>query len=514
MKKLKLIIACVPLFISAIINVYFAFVLQNVIDVTSSKDTNLLIKSIVFAVIYLFFDVIVSLIAKYTTSKYIKSELIAAKNNNFNGLIRSSSCQASNSISIDSELIERDYYQQIVRVVYNSFQFVVGLIAIIYISFTLTVAIALVTLIPILIPSLFKTVVRNSKNDFVEQTSNYNSFVEEAISGHDVICDFGLYERFRNQHNTINIKVEKARMKSRFIEQSVDIISENLGMLTFITALGLGSYYVIVGKMTYGLMIASIQLMNNLIQPLNIISNSMNKINSVKDVMNKFGEHNITDEEMSKLGSNIETIELIDIHFSYGGKKIFNGLNLKFEQGKSYSIIGESGVGKTTILKLISGEIVPDKGQIKVNGIQLSDLNMNDYRQKLGYARQGTYLFNDSIYNNIVLWSKNEKSCFNNVINQALVNRFVEGDEHGLDKVISNAEGISGGQKQRVGLARILYHEPDVLLLDEVTSSLDSENAKAITNNLLNIRDKIKIFITHNYSQDELKKFDEIISLS
>lgn len=500
---MKLILISIPLLLSAFVNVYFAFILQQIIDITSTGDVKRLLVMIGIACLYLVADILLSLFSKYISGKYIQAEILKLKNNRVKNHLENHQRDIVSSLTVDIELLERDYYQQKIRVIFNVFQFSIGLIAIIYISIRLTIAIALVTMIPLLVPTLLKKSVQRRKEAFSDVSKRYTEFLTDMNDGHLVIRDFSLSKIFEIKHGDINQQVETVRFGSRFIEQSVDIISQNLGMLTFITALGLGSYLTMTGHMTFGLMIASIQLMNSIVQPLNTISHSMNKMNSLKRIKSTLEESTPCKTEGLEI-NKVGTIELRNVSFSYGDKRIINNLNTTFSKDKTYVIVGESGCGKSTLLKILSGELTPTKGSVLINGVDLKTINVKSYKRLIAISRQSTHLFNDHLEANLNLFDTLDE----NSVNELTVDVKMSHLKHHNDS-------ISGGQQQRVGIVRALSKKSNVLLMDEMTSSLDEALSESIIRTIKDkyLEEKIGIFVSHQTDQ-YTQIFDEVIKLS
>lgn len=512
-KRIYFIATLIPLLISAIINVYFAFVLQNIIDITEKGSIKLLYNAILFALLYLLGDIIVSIIMKFFIGLSIRNDLIMLKDNRFAfNLSCNIKDDISSRVSIDIENIENEYYQQKYKIIYNIVQVILGIIAIIYVSFILTVSIAIVTIIPIMVPVVFTKILQTRKEKYLIKTAEYNDFLSEVENGKMVISDFNLNKHFLKQHSSYNKFQEDSRFKSKFILSIVEILSENFGMLTFITALGVSSYFVIQGSMTFGLMIAAIQLMNNIVQPINSISNSIGKIKSVEGILKEYEVRYNHSMDKKVFIDDIKKIEFEDVSYNYpDGTMGLSSFSMSFFSNNSYAIIGESGIGKSTLLKLLVGDYTDYSGVIKINDIDIKLIDKSHIKSKIGFVRQEVFLFNDSIKNNLLLWNYDKIDDYLQAIDITGLNHL---DNIDLDKHISNHTGLSGGQKQRIGIGRVLLNNYDVLLFDEITSALDIESSKKIMQNIVSKKgkNKMSIFITH---QSELNQyFDHIIRIN
>ena len=212
--------------------------------------------------------------------------------------------------------------------------------------------------------------------------------------------------------------------------------------------------------------------------------------------------------------SFINSLELNNIDFSYGKKKIFKILNEKFSKGEIIGILGESGKGKSTLINLISGLLIPDKGVILVDGKNIFS-DIYSWRLNISYIPQNIYLIDDTLKNNIAFFNNLEidEYKYKKALEDAQIVEFVN-DLTKKDEEIVGERGskISGGQMQRIALARALYKGSDVLILDEATNALDEINENKILNILSKLKkNKLIIIISHN--KKTLKICDRILSI-
>jgi ATP-binding cassette subfamily C protein len=200
------------------------------------------------------------------------------------------------------------------------------------------------------------------------------------------------------------------------------------------------------------------------------------------------------------------SIRFDQVWFGYdkqNGTPVITGLNLTLRTGETTAIVGPSGVGKTTVADLVMGLIVPDRGRVLVDGIPLSPERVTGWREKIGYVAQDTFLFHDTIRANL-LWA-NPGATEEEIIQSlelAAAEEFVSRLPRKLDTVIGDRGVlVSGGEKQRLALARALLRKPSLLILDEATSSLDSENEKRIQHAIERLHGHMTILvITHRLS--------------
>ena len=210
---------------------------------------------------------------------------------------------------------------------------------------------------------------------------------------------------------------------------------------------------------------------------------------------------------------NFKKIKISNLTFKYGKKFIFKNFSTTINKNQKVGIIGESGSGKTTLINLFLGLLNPDKGTIKLidenNRFISAIINL-----KISHVPQEVFLFDDTLKNNICISPAQniDERLLNKVIKQADLENFVKKLSNGLNtKVGERGAKVSGGQKQRIGIARSLYHGTDLLIFDEITSSLDLDTEKNIIKVISRIKDKTILMITHK--KENLKICDKVINL-
>jgi ATP-binding cassette, subfamily B, bacterial len=222
----------------------------------------------------------------------------------------------------------------------------------------------------------------------------------------------------------------------------------------------------------------------------------------------------LTTSDLNK--SNDYAIKFKDINFGYPeGKQVLQDFNLEIKRGEKVAIVGESGCGKSTVLKLLVRVYEPCSGQILLYGNSIKKINHNQLRDMIGFVTQDTYLFSTSIYENIRFGNPDaEIDKVIEVAKLANAHQFISNTRYGYNTLIGD-KGIklSGGQKQRLALARTLIKDSDIVLLDEATSALDNKNEEEILEKLEQIlKDKTVIAVTHRISS--VRNFDKIVVIS
>ena len=193
-------------------------------------------------------------------------------------------------------------------------------------------------------------------------------------------------------------------------------------------------------------------------------------------------------------------IRLQEVNFNYDRHPVLEQASLEFPKGSFSAIIGHSGVGKTTIIDLITGLLIPQKGHVWIDAIDLNMMDLKAWRRKIGYVPQETLLLHDSVYANITLGDADlSEGDVKNALRDAGAWDFVKEMTEGIHTIVGErGSRISGGQRQRITIARALVHKPELLILDEATSALDPDSEAAICQTLRQLVDKLTIIaISH-----------------
>lgn len=281
----------------------------------------------------------------------------------------------------------------------------------------------------------------------------------------------------------------------------VNIFSQ-VAVVTF-TGILAGLNYVIIGALS-----TTGSLASTIFNFISMGSNSLMMRKSVDVYFDKYQDFEMNINKKIEPLFLKDFIELKNINYKIGDKSIFENLNLKFERGKKYAIIGNSGSGKSTLLNILSGRIQNFKGEIIVDGKRISDKNR--LQSIAAYTSQDSHMFNDTVLNNITLWDNSMTSNAKESINRLGINSYINQDYVLQEK----GKNLSGGQKQRIALARSIIETDKIVLLDESTANLDKSTALLLENSFLNEEDSTVIMVTHHLFEENKQKFDQVICLA
>lgn len=346
-----------------------------------------------------------------------------------------------------------------------------------------------------------------------------SNFVE-TLQAAKQIKIFGEEIQFKRKHLSRFDTHVRATLKSQMLQQVFNAFFQPIGIIVIILVFGFfinsGILLSEIAAIFYSL-ISIVSLTNTLVGVQINISNFLPKYDQVDKIISdaniqkeKFGDTNFSRLEKNITFKNVE--------FSYEEHKVvLHNLNFNIKKNNITALVGESGSGKSTIADLIVGIITPQKGEILINENNINNFDINSFRKKIGYVSQDIFLFNDTVLNNLT-WVVNEE-INNDEIWESLKlsksDQFVNQLPQKLDTIVGErGVQLSGGQRQRLSLARTFLKKPEILILDEATSSLDSLTEMEIQNTIENIkkqREITLIIIAHRLST--IKNANKILVL-
>lgn len=352
----------------------------------------------------------------------------------------------------------------------------------------------------------------------MEINSELSSKFIEGIRGINTIKNYNLEDAFFKNINLLLTDFMNKVYKLGLFTNLQLTLKDFMHLFTTLVILWVGSIQVMEGNLTLGELITFNTLviyffgpMERLVETQPIIQSAIVATRRILEIL----DLDIENQEENINPIEIKNIEFNNVSFSYGYKKnILNNINLKINRGENIAILGKSGSGKSTLSKLLLKYYVPNEGQININGVNSNKYSISNIREKIGYVAQEEFLFNGTLYDNLFLNKKDNlnKKDLINVCEITASLDFINNLPHKFNTIVeNNGENFSGGQIQRIALARAILKNPDILVLDEPTSSLDKETSDKIKENLIKIK-YTKIILTHDI--EFAKKCDKIFIIS
>ncbi|MEY8417569.1 ABC transporter ATP-binding protein [Tissierella praeacuta] len=520
-----LVVNIILLFIITLMDILLASGLKIIVDTGVNKNLGNFNEILIYSVIFVIFTFLVNYLSDIMKAKYIQKTFLNFKGDLFKRLIEKNIMDfRENNISYyismftnDLTMLEQDYFSTVLDMVYQSFRFVLATIAVVIMSPYLLVIVIVVGILPIIIPNLFGKKVSLYRKDFSDSLSKFTTSMKEYLSGYEVIKSFNIEDKIKEEYKNSNKEVEMTKYRFKVFSSLVTNLSSISGFMMFLVVIIFGTYMVIKGKLTVGSMMASVQLMNYIVNPLRGFSEDINKIKSIKQISNKF--KNLLSSNNVDKGKGIEKDGLCDeikfknVSFTYNeDKNILKNISFSVKKGEKYAIVGPSGSGKSTILKLLLGYFKEFKGEITIDGTDIRHIRPDSLYEMVSVIQQEVFIFDSSVKNNIVLFKDYSNDHINDIIEKSGLSLFVNSLNNGLDtKVGESGCNLSGGERQRLAIARALIKGTPILVLDEATSSLDNETTYKIEKSLIDIDELTTLVVTHKLIKNILEKYDGII---
>jgi subfamily B ATP-binding cassette protein MsbA len=354
-----------------------------------------------------------------------------------------------------------------------------------------------------------------------EKLGEILSTIEETIGGIRVIKAFNAEKKQFQKFDTQND--ELLTLKNRVIRRRdmASPVSEVLGITAVVCVLWYGGRLVLHNSfLDPGDFLAYIFIFSQVIQPIKSLSAASYNIRkgaaSIERIEHLVAE-DISIKEVAQPVSLKEfknNIEFKNLSFFYGNKVVLDDINLKIEKGRTVALVGSSGAGKSTLVDLIPRFHDASKGELLIDGIDIKNYSLKSLRHQMGIVTQEPILFNDTIANNISLGMENAtEEQIENAARIANAHDFIIRKERGYQTTIGDrGNKLSGGEKQRITIARAVLKNPPILILDEATSSLDTESEKLVQDAINNLMtNRTSIVIAHRLST--IRDADEIIVL-
>ena len=422
-------------------------------------------------------------------------------------------------ITADILEIQTSYLSILELMVREPLTILFTLIVMFTISPSLTLFVILFIPISGFIISIIGKKLRKDSKEVQQQQSNFLSIIDETISGQKVIKSFISESFFLKKFDEINNLLFRYSNKVVNRKNLAGPFSEFMGILVIGVLLWFGGKMVLINASISGTtFIVFMGLAYNILTPAKNLSKSFYSIKKGNAAAERVFEIIEYSKEINDQGRSIDMnefkdkIRFNDLEFSYGESKIIDKLSFTINKGESIALVGSSGSGKTTIANLLNGFFNANSGNIIIDGINITDIRRESLYKNISIVTQESILFNDTIFNNIKIGNlDSNKEDIINAAKEANAHDFIKDQVNGYDTVIGDyGNKLSGGQKQRLTIARAMLKSPSILILDEATSSLDSESEKKIQDAINKLMyGKTSLIIAHKFST--IKKCDKII---
>jgi len=516
---LSVAILCVP------------YLMQQVIDLIAgtgiSDWKHLLLIGIIIILIELFSGICAyyfrtsfstKAVAQYRS--YAFSELL---NKNIQSFNKKSSSTYTSALVNDISSIKEKYLDQIPIITQILICCVGSILMMASYSIELTLISVIISLIPLIGALISGKKLPAAEVSLSEKNSEYIATIKDIFGGFSIIKSFKAESAFNYIHNNQCEHVRKCQKDREKIIEKVNYYAAISGYLTkfsILFACVMFSFYD--DKITAGTIIAFTQLINYLIDPVTNLPAMLADAKASLSLVDRLGtilDNEDKQETHTKLQKLKNSIRFRDVSYSYGDKLqnhkneiSLKNINLDIISGKCYIIVGASGSGKSTLLKLIMRMLSPYNGEILYDDTELRDVGDDDIYKAFAYIQQETVIFDTSILNNITMYQNFSKDEIDMVIKQSGLTDIVK--QRGIEyQCGENGSFLSGGERQRIAIARSLIRHTNVLIADEITSSLDTNTSFNVMSSIIDLKNITRILVLHDLDENILRQADKIITL-
>jgi len=509
-------------FINSAVGVSIAFIMQNVTEAMELQDFKRIKIAIILSVFTAGAALLMGILQKTFRNRYMKKGLSQFKmfvfekllNKSIGGFGDTSSGQFISAFSNDLASIESNYLSGNINIVTQITTFIGGVAAMTYINWRLMLCVMATSALPCFVALKYSKKITQKEKQTSAKNAGFVDQVKDLLNGFIVIKSFKAEMEVLRIFDRQNSELEEVKRKRRETGDMVSILSESSYTIVTIVLVSIGTLFVFKGLMTIGGVLAFVQLSNYVLNPIHRMVPLYSNRKAAIALIDKLAA-TIEAEDSGKNKTEIKKFDKVisfrNVSFAYEeDKTVLNNISVDFEKGKSYAIVGNSGGGKSTLLRLLLGHFSNYKGQIMIDGNELRDISLGSLYDVVSVIQQNVFLFASSLKDNITMFKDFPEDKYENAVRLAGLTDLLreKGNEYNCGEGGCN---LSGGEKQRVSIARCLIRETPILLMDEATAALDNETALSVSNAILDIDGLTRIIVTHKLEESIMKKYDEIV---
>lgn len=508
----------------------YSFLIRDLVN-TAFEDNALqkLIHYIPFGIVYSLVLVLIYVLTSVVNTNYFNKSIYLMKQDylhcllksKYQDIVKKDSSAYISALCNDAIIIRNNYFTAIFIMIDECITLIGSFICMFILDKLIAVIMVGIVFLVSVVPLFFKELINQANNKVSKALEIYTTGVKDVLGGIDVVKTYQLEDKMEGKLDDLNDDVRQSCIHRDYKGILLTSLTSSTTNIIRIGLIILTVYYVTKGRMDIGSVSAVLTLINYFFGPIESLTNQIGCIIGSRGVREKFlatintctvnGQEEKQDELCIK--NNCDLFFIDHVSYQYNEERlILNNLSLEIEKGKKYLILGESGGGKSTLFKLLCKMYIGYDGDILFAGTNYNKLDEKQISKIVTYSHQKTYLFNDSIKNNIDILGTNDQEKLNRCIEICQLEGLISKLSNGFETQVSEeVDRLSEGEKLRIGLARAIYKDNPVLLLDEITASLDTTNSVEIENMILNINDKTVLNICHKFSKTIAKRYDQIV---
>ena len=505
------------------LNLMISWLIQQIMDCTANQDMQALVRSAWIVIIVVVIYTIANVMYRAIYPKFLQRAMQQYRDYAFSRLtqksLRSFSKEGTalyvSALTNDCTSIENNYLAATFTMIELLFCFLGALIMMLYYSPVMLVLAVALSFLPVAVSMTAGNRLTEQEKKISKKNERFVSIVNELLSGFPVIKSFRAETQASRLFSQRNEQAEEAKKNKRRTEQLISLLANDAGIIAQMGIFLAGAWLAISGKgVTAGVVIVFVQLMNYILNPISQVPLLWSNRKAAIALMEKLSDallENVREEGREKLNGFSEKIEVKDLTYGYEPEShVLKDLNVQFDAGKSYAIVGGSGSGKSTLLNLLMGSSSNYQGEICIDGVSIKNIESESLYQLMTSVQQNVFVFNDTIRNNVTMFHEFPDKEVTLALERSGLSEFIE--KRGEDFVCGeNGANLSGGERQRISIARALLRKSPILLVDEATAALDAATARAVSFSILNLVGMTRIVVTHRLEEAILRRYDKIL---
>ena len=505
------------------LNLMISWLIQQIMDCTANQDMQALVRSAWIAASVVIAYTVANAVYRAVYPRFLQRAMQQYRDYAFSRLtqksLRSFSKEGTalyvSALTNDCTSIENNYLASTFTLIELLFCFLGALIMMLYYSPVMLVLAVALSFLPVAVSMTAGNRLTEQEKEISEKNERFVSIVNELLSGFPVIKSFRAETQASRLFSQRNEQAEEAKKNKRRTEQLISLLANDAGIIAQMGIFLAGAWLAISGKgVTAGVVIVFVQLMNYILNPISQVPLLWSNRKAAIALMEKLSDalsENVREEGREKLNGFSEKIEVKDLTYGYEPEShVLKDLDVQFDAGKSYAIVGGSGSGKSTLLNLLMGSSSNYQGEICIDGVSIKNIESESLYQLMTSVQQNVFVFNDTIRNNVTMFHEFPDKEVTLVLERSGLSEFIE--KRGEDFVCGeNGANLSGGERQRISIARALLRKSPILLVDEATAALDAATARAVSFSILNLVGMTRIVVTHRLEEAILRRYDKIL---
>lgn len=505
------------------LNLMISWLIQQIMDCTANQDMQALVRSAWIVIIVVVIYTIANVMYRAVYPRFLQRAMQQYRDYAFSRLtqksLRSFSKEGTalyvSALTNDCTSIENNYLAATFTLIELLFCFLGALIMMLYYSPVMLVLAVALSFLPVAVSMTAGNRLTEQEKEISKKNERFVSIVNELLSGFPVIKSFRAETQASRLFSQRNEQAEEAKKNKRRTEQLISLLANDAGIIAQMEIFLAGAWLAISGKgVTAGVVIVFVQLMNYILNPISQVPLLWSNRKAAIALMEKLSDalsENVREEGREKLNGFSEKIEVKDLTYGYEPEShVLKDLDVQFDAGKSYAIVGGSGSGKSTLLNLLMGSSSNYQGEICIDGVSIKNIESESLYQLMTSVQQNVFVFNDTIRNNVTMFHEFPDKEVTLALERSGLSEFIE--KRGEDFVCGeNGANLSGGERQRISIARALLRKSPILLVDEATAALDAATARAVSFSILNLVGMTRIVVTHRLEEAILRRYDKIL---